>query len=264
MQRSADENPYRFLRIRAAGDRAPGTLELTLDHPPVNVFHLPMIEELSRAIAQLEDAPPKTLIITSAWPRVFSAGVSVQDHFPESLETMLSSFHQVCRQLFELPTTTLALVRGGCLGGAMELVSCCDFIVAESTAWFRQPEIELGCFAPWAAAWYPTWLGPFRTNPILHLAEKFDAEKAQSIGLVYRIVPEGQGPDAARRLASRLDARSRVAAAALKRSLASAAGPGAALPRIESIYREQLTSSRDMREGLTAFVEKRRPRWTDS
>ena len=259
----AENAGFRFVRVQPLRPGPDGAVELALCRPAVNVIHLPMMGELSRALEELAENPPKTLVITSAWPRIFSAGVSVEDHLPESLESMLHDFHRVCQQLLELPATTIALVRGGCVGGALELVSCCDFVVAESTAWFQQPEIDLGCFAPWAAAWYPQWMGTFRSRAILHLGERFDAEKAQAIGLVYRIAPEGRGVVAAARLAARLGGKSRVAASALKESLRHV-GPMGALPRVESIYRQRLAASRDMQEGLAAFLEKRRPAWSDS
>lgn len=254
---------FHFLTVLCPPAEAAQAAELRLRHAPVNVLHGAMLGEMSEALSELAESPAKTLLVSSDWPRIFSAGVSVEDHLPDSVDQMLSKFHGVCRQLFQMPQATIALVRGACLGGALELVSCCDLVVAESGAWFQHPEIDLGCYAPWAAAWYPQWLGAFRSRAILHLAERFDAEKAQELGLVYRVVPEGQGPTALANLASRFNARSTVATSLLKKSLSRASNPFDILPSIESIYRSELAPSHDMREGLTAFLDKRSPKWTD-
>lgn len=254
-----NQAPFRHLRLASNGSVA----QITLEKPPVNVLDGPFIEEIQTALIQTQDWGAKVVVVSSAYEHVFSAGVSVEDHFPGSLDAMLERFHRLCRQVFECNAVTVTLVRGSCYGGAMEFVSCFDFVVSEPTAQFGQPEISLGCFAPWAAAWYPQLLGVKVAKRLLLLGEPIAAEEARRLGLVDRIAPEGCGDDAAQRLAAEILDKSRPALTACKKSLRLASHPIRSLVAIEDIYRNELATSEDMAEGLTAFVEKRRPKWKD-
>jgi cyclohexa-1,5-dienecarbonyl-CoA hydratase len=242
---------------------APPKATLTLAKPPLHVLDLDTIGELQRAVesvAAREDVA--VLVFTAEGNKAFSAGVEVRDHFAERLDDMLESFHRLFRSLLDLEAVTVAAVRGAALGGGMELTACCDFVIAAEDATFGQPEIHLGCFPPLGAALYPWLFGAKRANEIVLLGERLTATEAKSMGLVSRVVPAADLEAAVRELATKLCSKSpavlRLAKKALRTSAARALD---ALPEIESLYREELAATEDMREGLEAFLEKRTPDW---
>jgi cyclohexa-1,5-dienecarbonyl-CoA hydratase len=242
---------------------APPRVTLTLARPPLNVLNVEAIEEIRRALDSLASRDDVSVLVLAAeGERAFSAGVEVRDHLPDRLEDMIESFHGLCRTLLEMDAVTVAAVRGVALGGAMELLACCDFVVAAEGATFGQPEIELGCFPPLAAAIYPSLLGAKRANEIVLLGERLTAQEARSLGLVTRVAPAPDLDSAVEEMVQTLASKSPAALRIAKKALrASAIRALEALPEIESLYREELAATEDMLEGLSAFLEKRKPRW---
>lgn len=244
-------------------DVAPPLATLTLAKPPLNVMDLEGIGALSRALDSVAARTDVTVLVLAAeGDKAFSAGVEVRDHFPDRLDDMIDSFHRLCRSLIEADAVTVAAVRGAALGGGMELAACCDFVIAAEGASFGQPEIELGCFPPLGAALYPSLFGPKHASAIILLGERLTAEEAKAIGLVSRVVPKTDLDSAVDELVSKLAGKSpavlRLAKKALRGSTERALE---SLPEIESLYREELAATEDMLEGLTAFLEKRKPVW---
>lgn len=239
------------------------TARLTLDAPPVNVIDLTMIAAMKRAIddvAARRDVA--VLIIDAASERAFSAGVDVEDHLPARLDRMLDEFHALCRGLYELEAVTLALVQGPALGGAMELLACCDFVLAAEEADFAQPEIDLACFPPLGAALYPKRFGPKAAAEIVLLGRRFTAAEAAELGLVTKVVARSDLASEGEALVATLCEKSPAALAIAKRALRLGHGHlFDGLEAIEALYREELAATKDMVEGLTAFLEKRRPRF---
>ena len=105
---------------------------------------------------------------------------------------MLDAFHAVFYQLVKLAVPTMAVVRGQCLGGGMELALFCNFIVADRTAAFGQPEIVLAVFPPPASVILPMKVGQSYADDIVLTGRSIDAIEAQRIGLVHLLVSEGQ------------------------------------------------------------------------
>jgi len=248
--------------VLAAEERA-GALWLTLSRPPVNVLDLAtlrQIETLIRPSTRRRDL--KALVLRSAIPGTFSAGVDVRDHARERVPEMLETFHGLLRLLLELPQVTVAAVDGRCLGGACELVASCDIVVASEGSTFGQPEIDLGCFPPFACALLPRLIGRAAHALILGGAP-VSAQEAERIGLITSVVPDPVAEAGA--WAERLAAKSGAALALARRALrAGSEGPlWDAVGRAERIYREELAATHDMEEGVRAFLEKRRPVWKD-
>lgn len=248
------------LRLDTAGD---GRVRLTLDRPPLNILDLATLGELRRRLDELAADPPRVLVIAAAGERSFSAGVAVQDHTREQIGPMLETFHGALAVLRRLPSVSIAAVHGLCLGGGLELAAACDLIVAADGARFGQPEIELACFPPYAAALYPRWLGPQRAADLLLTGRRLSAAEAERWGLIARRVPDGELDAAVDRLADELAAKSGAALAVTRRALAAgAAAPFEdALAATERLYLEDLAATDDMDEGVAAFLDKRPPRW---
>lgn len=241
----------------------PPRATLTLNGPPLHVLDLEGIEAMQRALDSIAGRDDVIVLVLAAeGEKAFSAGVDVRDHFPDRLDDMIDSFHRLCRSLIEAEAVTVAAVKAAALGGGMELTACCDFVIATEGASFGQPEIDLGCFPPLGAALYPSMFGAKRANELVLLGERLTAEEARSMGLVSRVVPRGDLDAAVSELVAKLASKSPAVLRLAKKSLRSSTARALeSLPEIETLYREDLASTEDMREGLEAFLEKRKPIW---
>jgi cyclohexa-1,5-dienecarbonyl-CoA hydratase len=236
---------------------------LILDRPPLNILDREMIAALDRALAGLLGEPPQVLLLRGAGGKAFSAGVSIQDHMPDRVAATLTAFHVLIRRLVDLPAVTVAVVEGHCLGGGMELALVCDLVLASDDARFAQPEIDLACYPPVAAALYPALVGAQRAAELVLTGRTLGAEEAVAWGLVNWHVPRATIDEEAERIAAGLTAKSAAATTLAKRALAA----GRRLPfrealaEAERIYLEELAGTEDVREGAAAFLAKRAPVW---
>jgi len=247
------------VRIERDGRRA----VLTLERVPLNILDLETIATLDGSIDRLASEPPQLLIVRSGIPGTFSAGVSVQDHTPDKIDAMLDGFHGALNKLRALPGITLADVRGRCLGGGMELAMACDLVFASESATFSQPEIELGCFPPYAAALYPRRIGSDRALRLLVTGETLTALEAEAIGLVTESASESELDSRIDELSCSILAKSARVVELTKRAVRSGVEQpfDEGLAETERIYRRDLGQTEDLREGIAAFLEKRRPDW---
>jgi cyclohexa-1,5-dienecarbonyl-CoA hydratase len=245
-------------------ERADRVATLTLFRPPLNVLDLATLEELDPLLARLErDDSLQVLVVRGAGEKAFSAGVAVEDHVAERIEPTLRAFHRALLRLWRLEATTIAVVRGHCLGGGLELAAVCDLIVAEEGATFGVPEVTLGCYPPVAAALFPQRLGPGRALDLMLTGRRLGAREAHDLGLVTRLTPGGGLEAEVDRLVAEICAHSTPVTRLIKR--AGRAGEDLpfveALAAAEELYLDELTATEDMQEGITAFLEKRPPVW---
>lgn len=240
-----------------------GARWITLQRPPLNVFDLPTIRALHQAIRpRSRRRDLKVLVLRSGIPGTFSAGVDVRDHGKDRVSDMLDAFHGLFRLIDGMPQATVASVDGRCLGGGCELAAFCDILLCTPRSVFAQPEIDVGCFPPVAAALLPRLVGRAALDMIL-TGRQVGAEEAERMGLVTRVVDDLAGETES--YVARLTAKS-GAVLALARRAVRHGGRGAfakALARVERIYRKDLLATADVEEGVAAFLEKRPPRWTD-
>lgn len=243
-------------------DRDGRTATVTVNRPPLNILDIPTIARLGEVVSELaEDKELQVVVVRGAGERAFSAGVAIQDHTPDKVGPMLESLHGAIRKLRDLPAVTVAAVRGHCLGGGMELALACDLVVATEDARFGQPEIELGCYPPVAAALYPSLIGPGRTLDLLLTGRTLSCEEAERMGLVARRVSDLD--EGVAKLTSEIAARSAAVVRLTKKAVQAGRDRGfsEALTESERLYLEELCPTADMEEGIAAFLEKRRPVW---
>ena len=242
-----------------------GLARIVIQRAPFNVLDIPTMEEINVALdACAANAKVKLLTITGAGEKAFSAGVEVADHTPDKVDRMIEVFHGIFRRLQRLQVPTIALVNGAALGGGMELAIGCDMIVAAAGAKFGQPEIKLAVFPPIAAVLLPRLVPPARAMEILLGGENFTAEEALSMGLVNRVFPrESFAADAQAFVQPYLQLSTAALRSARKAMRAAADHPfETALQAAEQIYLQELMNTADAKEGLNAFLEKRKPVWT--
>jgi cyclohexa-1,5-dienecarbonyl-CoA hydratase len=189
--------------------------------------------------------------------------VDIREHTREKVPEMLDTVHGVVRKLLALPQVTIAAVRGACLGGGCEVASSCDLIVASEGSSFATPEIHVGCYPPVALARFSSLIGYHRAAEMILTGRRFSAPEALSIGLINRVVADHELDGGLEALLNELLGKSgAVLRLALKglREL-SLRDFDQALKRSEEIYCRELLQTRDVEEGVKAFLEKRQPKW---
>ena len=237
---------------------------LTWDRPPLNVLDITLLRELDQALADCAaDDAIAVVVLQGAGQRAFSAGVDIKDHTIEKVPEMLEVMHGVIRRVLALPQVTLALVRGACLGGGLELASCCDFIVAAEDSVFATPEILVGCYPPVALARFARLIGYHRAAEMILTGRRFAAREAQAMGLIHRL---GVGSELEASVQSLIDELLGKSAAVLRLTVKglreiSLRGFNEDLKRAEEIYCNELLNTADVAEGVEAFLHKRPPLW---
>ncbi|MDT7690269.1 MAG: cyclohexa,5-dienecarbonyl-CoA hydratase [Acidobacteriota bacterium] len=252
---------YQHIRFRVE-DRVG---RVTFARPPLNIFTIALMREVDAALTECMGMRDMVAVVFDAvaGSRAFSAGVSVEEHQPETVYQMLESFHNVFRTLEQMGKPAVALVEGAALGGGCELVAGCDIVISAARARFGQPEIKLGVFPPVAAVLLPRIMGERRARELLLTGEIFDAQEALRTGLVSYVVESGELETKLQAVLARLRELSAPALEMTRRAMDSARGRPflEALTRTEDIYLNELMKTEDAHEGLRAFMEKRKPDW---
>jgi cyclohexa-1,5-dienecarbonyl-CoA hydratase len=238
---------------------------ISFARPPLNVFNIAMMREINDAIGECASQREMVAIVFEAAPetRAFSAGVAIEEHVEETIYRMLDSFHGIFRALEQAAKPTIAVVDGSALGGGCELVACCDIVIASERARFGQPEIKLGVFPPVAAVLLPRIIGDKRARELILTGELIDAAEALRLGLISRVVPSAELEQKTRDVLVKLRELSAPALEASKRAMNLARGRTFenALSAVEDLYLNELMKTEDAREGIQAFMEKRKPEW---
>ena len=253
-------------KLRTSLEHDGTVLRLLLDAPKANVLDSAMMAAIGAALAAQSDNHRLKLVLFEGQGDHFSFGASVAEHVRDQVAGMLRRFHTLAVQLCEFPAVTAALVRGECLGGGFELALCCDWIVAERGARFALPEISLGVFPPAGAALLPRRVPGGRAADWILTGRRVEANEAHAAGLVRALAEKGEGEAALQALvqtdilprsAAALRCAVRAARHVLLRDLP------ADLLALEQRYLRELMATRDANEGITAFLEKRAPRFVD-
>lgn len=238
---------------------------ITWDRPPLNVLDIVLLRELDRLLSDCAaDSTVDLVLLQGAGQRAFSAGVDIKDHTADKVPEMLEAVHGVVRKLLALPQVTIALVRGECLGGGCEVASSCDFIVASEESSFATPEILVGCYPPVALARFSHLIGYHRAAEMILTGRRFSAREAQALGLINRVFADHELNGGVQTLLEELLGKSGAVLRLTVQGLRelSLRGFNEALQRSEEIYCTQLLKTRDVEEGVKAFLEKRAPNWS--
>jgi cyclohexa-1,5-dienecarbonyl-CoA hydratase len=241
-------------------------VKIVLNSPKANILEAAMLGETNAALNALAGQKNLRLIVFEGAGKHFSFGASVQEHTKENAAMMLKAFHAVFYRLAAMATPTMAVVRGQCLGGGMELALFCNCIVADKTAVFGQPEIVLGVLPPPASVMLPRKVGQSHADDLVLTGRSIDAVEAYRIGLVNVLAADGQDAwDAATawiqaHLLLKSASSLRIANRAVRMDFFRRVLDD--LPRMEALYLKDLMESHDANEGINAFLEKRKPQWT--
>jgi len=239
---------------------------ITLNTPPLNWLTISMMKEINDALIDArKDASLQMLIFGHAGEKAFSSGVDVADHTEDKVDEMIEVFHRMFRHMTEIDIPTVAVINGVALGGGCELISFCDMVIASERSRIGQPEIAVGVFPPVAAAWFPKIIGLKKTYELLLTGKMLSAKESEAIGLVNTVIPtEGFQEGVEKFLAEFLN-KSRPVAIWTKRAIKAGLDLDfpQALRASEIIYMNGCMATKDAKEGVAAFLEKRKPVWKD-
>lgn len=233
----------------------------------LNAISTAMAESITAACAAVAaDAATDVVVITSASAKAFSVGADLKERVGFS-DDQLSRQRPVLRAAFaavrDLPMPVIAVVEGYALGGGCELALAADLIIAGDGATFGLPETSVGLVPGGGGTQaLPRRVGPARAAELIFTGRRVPADEAGRIGLADRVVPAGAARTAALELAATITGNSPLAVRAAKRALRDGADrPWAEALEVEDQAWRTAAFSADRREGVAAFVEKRRPEW---
>jgi cyclohexa-1,5-dienecarbonyl-CoA hydratase len=248
--------------LKAWLERDGRLLRLRLARPKANLIDAAMIAALRGAFREHAANRGLLAVLLDHEGPHFSFGASVEEHLPGRFAAMLADLHALLGAMLDSPRPILVAARGQCLGGGLEVALAAHLVFLAPDARLGQPETKLGVFAPAASALLPARIGQARAEDLLYSGRSIDAPTALAWGLAAQLADDPSAAAAAyfdAHLADKSGSALALAVAAARGAFAAQAK--ARLAELEALYGERLMSTRDAREGLQAFVEKRPPQW---
>jgi enoyl-CoA hydratase len=241
---------------------------ITINRPKaLNALNLDTVNELHRAVMEFDgNKDIRVMIITGSGDKAFVAGADITG-FPKMSKADADSFakagHDMMSSIESAGKPVIAAVNGFALGGGTELALACDFIYAADTAVFGLPEVSLGIFPGFGGTQrLNKYVGLGMAREMIFTGRKVKADEALRIGLANKVVPPAELMNEAMKAAASIIANSPMALASVK----SVVNSGATLPLSEGLAIErnhfsECFGTSDMKEGVAAFLEKRRPQF---
>jgi len=258
-----------YSTIQLIYDERVATITLNRPHKR-NAISYELIKDLLAALEEVRTSKALVLILTGAG-KAFCSGMDLEDlraligRSPEQSLQDSQIMARLFRTMYEFPKPTIAAVNGAAIAGGTGLATLCDFTLVVPEAKFGYTEVKIGFVPAIVSAFLLRQVGEKIARDLLLTGRLFDAEEAKRIGLVTEIVPAENLMTHAKQLAEQLLENSPASLLYSKRLLNEAAH--AQLDRqIDASVRENaaIRSTADFREGITSFLEKRKPKWTDA
>ncbi|MBN1954880.1 MAG: enoyl-CoA hydratase/isomerase family protein [Anaerolineae bacterium] len=248
---------------------------LTIDHPPVNSFNKQVVTDLGEAMDELlADDAVKAIIITGGGTNAFVAGADIPEikallDQPDDDYAAASAFIErgqgITLKVERSPKPVIAAINGFCLGGGLELAMSCHVRICSDRARLGQPEINLGLIPGWGGTQRLARIaGKGKAIELILTGDMITAQEAYRLNLVNKVVPSGAVLKEARGLARKIAAQSRFPVAAALRAIDQ--GLELAIEEGLQVEAQQfvgLADTEDIREGVSAFLEKRQPQFKD-
>jgi enoyl-CoA hydratase len=259
----------KFENIIYEKDKEKGIAKLTINRPEVrNALNAATRQEIRNAIGEIEkDGDVRVVIITGAGEKAFISGADItafKDATPIIMEESASTLgQQLFSNIENLNVPVIAMINGFCLGGGLELAMCCDIRIASDNAKFGQPEINIGLF-PGAGGTQrlPRLIGWGKAKELIYTGKIIDAAEAERINLVDRVVPPEKLGEEVNQLAETIASKSpliiKLAKKAINRGMYTDLAAGLAYEKANFAL---CFATEDRTEGVTAFLEKRKPQF---
>ncbi|MCA1813855.1 MAG: enoyl-CoA hydratase/isomerase family protein [Halobacteriales archaeon] len=241
---------------------------ITLNRPPVNALSPKVLQELDAAVKDFEKSHDvRALVITAAGTNAFSAGADLNELAKldaKSAQEIVLLGHRVFSHIENSRLPVIAAINNLTIGGGLELALSCDMRITSDRARFTAPEVTLGLIPAWGGTQRLARLvGPAKAKELIFTGQLINAQEAAKIGLVNKVVPDGDELRAAMDIAKIIGVKSApLAVSAAKEAI----NKGLDLPIEEGLGLElvgvaKLADSADLKEGITAMLEKRQPQY---
>lgn len=245
---------------------------LTINRPErLNALSVPLLDALTAQLQRAaQDTAARAVVLTGAGPKSFCAGADIDSFYNESQGTVSEhAFKEKLVELFELMLQklgkpTLARVNGYALGGGFGLAMACDLAIASENATFGTPEAHIGLF--------PMVIMPllYRNTPrkklleLMYTGDKLSANAALDLNMINAVVPADQLDEAVSALAAKITSKSSMTLRLGREAFYTMADlpQPAAFAYLKQMLSQNLHTA-DAREGLQAFLQKRKPNWQD-
>jgi len=237
---------------------------ILINRPPYNVLDIEAINETSMALRLVEkDSSTKVVVIRGAGGKAFIAGVDVKDHSEEKGEEMVEAFTSLMHGLISVGKPTIAAVEGVCSGGGFEMAMYCDMVVAEEGAKFSQPEIKLAVFPGPAIVLLNRKIGRNNAFEMIITGDPIDASEAEKLGLVNKVAPKGEMDRVLKEFCGRITDKSLATLKLTRYAIYRAYDMEfrKAFEWVDDVYSGKVMHTEDFKEGISSFIEKRKPVW---
>lgn len=239
---------------------------VTINRPKaLNAFNTEVLRSLRAAVEQIRnDAGTKVVIVTGAGEKAFVAGADiteVQKMSPLEAKDFSDLIHATLDEIAALPQPVIAAINGFALGGGCELALACDLRIAADTAKLGLPEVAIGVFPGGGGTQrLPRLVGSARAKYLIFTGEAITAAESERIGLVNKVVPRENLVDEVMALAIKISAQGPLAVRLAKEAVNKGAGMELGEAQaLEAGLFALVFSSPEQKEGMTAFIEKRKP-----
>ncbi|AQV95999.1 2-(1,2-epoxy-1,2-dihydrophenyl)acetyl-CoA isomerase [Cupriavidus necator] len=245
-----------------------GVATLTLNRPDVlNAMNGDLMRDLREGVERAAgDASVRAVLLTGAG-RGFCAGADLaargKDGITDSGTLLRERYHPIIMTLRQMPKPVITAVNGVAAGAGMSLALAGDVVLAGRSASFLQAFSKIGLIPDAGSTYFvPRYAGEMRARALAILAEKIDAEEAQRIGLVWKVHADDALQDEAGKLARHLATMPTMAYGMIKEALnQSFDNDLAAQLEVEATLQSRASRSEDCKEGVAAFMEKRKPQF---
>jgi enoyl-CoA hydratase len=247
-------------------EKSEGIATITINRPQaLNALNAETLKEISARLEDAEnDANIKIILITGAGDRAFSAGADLnmmKNVSPVKAVELSRLGQQLCNQVESLGKPVIAAINGYALGGGLELAMACDLRIASENAQLGQPEINVGLIPGWGGTQrLPRFVGKGVAKEMIYTGKRIDAKTAERLGLVNAVVPADQLKSKVREIALELADKPPIAIKLSKALIndSTETRPEAGLWQEAEAF-GIVASTEDFKEGVSAFLEKRKP-----
>jgi len=243
---------------------------ITMNNPPANIWTVDSLYLLKDIVEGLNaDKSNYALVLTGQGEKFFCAGADLKmfaDGDKDNARKAAQAFGDCLQTLTDYEGVSIAAINGFAMGGGLEAAMCCDIRIAESQAKMALPEAKVGLLPCGLGTQHlPALVGEGWAKRMILCNEQLKADKALQIGLVQEVVETGKALEAALALAERVAEQSPSSVKVCKKLIMGARNR----PMSENLAHEReafidLFDTKDQLEGVTAFLEKRKPEWTNS
>ena len=238
---------------------------VTVDHPPVNALNSSVLEQLDKAIDQVaENNEVIGIVITGGGNNAFCAGADIKSFSqltnPDDVLAVIKLGQKVFKKISNIGKPVVAAINGAAFGGGNELALSCDIRISSDRARFSQPEVNLGLI--------PAWGGTQRLSRLVGVSKAkeliFTGQEAYRIGMVNKVVPDGEELRAASDIVRQIASRAAPLAIKAAKETINKGNEEQTLEEglnLEVEAMKDLVKTEDIQEGIKSFIEKRQPKY---